>query len=146
MLKVAIRNLSFEAKEGEIIGFIGADGAGKTSTLYAIAVVIKFQGEFKFDNFSYLSPKEAEKVKPNIGYMPQGIGLVLYKTLTIQEHLDFFTDIRGIKRDKEFLEYREHLLSMAGLENFLDRQAKNLSGGMMQKLSMICSMLHRPNF
>jgi ribosome-dependent ATPase len=144
MLKVAIRNLSFEAKEGEIIGFIGADGAGKTSTLNAIAGVIKFQGEIKFDNFSYHSPKEAEKVKPNIGYMPQGIGLVLYKTLTIQEHLDFFTDIRGIKRDKEFLEYREHLLSMAGLENFLDRQAKNLSGGMMQKLSMICSMLHRP--
>ena len=103
MLKVAIQNLSFEAKEGEIIGFIGADGAGKTSTLNAIAGVIKFQGEIKFDNFSYHSPKEAEKIKPNIGYMPQGIGLVLYKTLTIQEHLDFFTDIRGIKKDKEFL-------------------------------------------
>jgi len=142
--KIAIKNLNLVANNGEILGFIGADGAGKSSTLNAIAGVIKFDGEIIYNGFSYKSPKEAEKIKQNIGYMPQGIGLVLYKTLTIKEHLDFFTDIRDIKIDKEFLEYKKHLLSMAGLERFLDRKAGNLSGGMMQKLSLICTMLHRP--
>ena len=142
--KIAIKNLNFKVNDGEILGFIGADGAGKSSALNAIAGVIKFNGEIIYNDFSYKSPKEAEKIKLNIGYMPQGIGLVLYKTLTIKEHLDFFADIRDIKIDKEFLEYKNHLLSMAGLEKFLDRRAGDLSGGMMQKLSLVCTMLHRP--
>ena len=142
--KRAIKNLNFQVDDGEILGFIGADGAGKSSALNAIAGVIKFDGEITYNDFSYKSPKEAEKVKLNIGYMPQGIGLVLYKTLTIKEHLDFFADIRDIKRYKEFVEYKKHLLSMAGLEKFLDRRAGDLSGGMMQKLSLVCTMLHRP--
>ena len=142
--KIAIKNLNFQVNDGEIIGFIGADGAGKSSALNAIAGVIKFDGEITYNNFSYKSPKEAQKVKYDIGYMPQGIGLVLYDTLTIKEHINFFVDIRDIKVDKEFLEYKEHLLRMAGLENFLDRRAGDLSGGMMQKLSLVCTMLHRP--
>ena len=142
--KSAIKNLNFKVDDGEILGFIGADGAGKSSALNAIAGVIRFDGEISYNEFSYKSPKEAQKVKHDIGYMPQGIGLVLYKTLTIKEHLDFFTDIRDIKIDKEFLEYKKHLLSMAGLEKFLDRRAGDLSGGMMQKLSLVCTMLHRP--
>ena len=143
--KLAIKNVNFKAQRGEIIGFIGADGAGKSSTLNAIAGVIKFDGEIEFDSFVYKSPKEAESVKEYIGYMPQGIGLVLYETMSIREHLDFFTDIRGIEINREFLEYKNHLLSMAGLEKFLDRRAGDLSGGMMQKLSLICTMLHRPS-
>jgi len=142
--KIAIKNLNFQVNDGEIIGFIGADGAGKSSALNAIAGVIKFDGEIIYNDFSYKSPKEAQKVKHDIGYMPQGIGLVLYDTLTIKEHINFFVDIRDIKIDKEFLEYKEHLLRMAGLEKFLDRRAGDLSGGMMQKLSLVCTMLHRP--
>jgi len=142
--KIAIKKLNFQVNDGEIIGFIGADGAGKSSALNAIAGVIKFDGEIIYNDFSYKSPKEAEKVKHDIGYMPQGIGLVLYDTLTIKEHINFFVDIRDIKINKEFLEYKEHLLIMAGLENFLDRRAGDLSGGMMQKLSLVCTMLHRP--
>ncbi len=143
--KIAIQNVNFEAQKGEIIGFIGADGAGKTSTLNAIAGVIKFKGKITYQNNIYTSPKESEIIKQNIGYMPQGIGLVLYDTLSIKEHLDFFTDIRAIRVDEEFLSYKRHLLSMAGLEKFLDRRVENLSGGMMQKLSLICTMLHRPS-
>ncbi len=143
--KIAIKDVSFEANTGEIIGFIGADGAGKSSTLNALAGVIKFDGKITYKDRVFTSPKEAEKVKENIGYMPQGIGLVLYETLTVKEHLDFFTDIRNINIDKKFLEYKEHLLSMAGLDKFLERRAQNLSGGMMQKLSLVCTMLHRPS-
>jgi len=143
--KIAIKGVRFEAQQGDIIGFIGADGAGKSSTLSAISGVIKFDGQISYDQHIYKTPKESQQVKSSMGYMPQGIGLVLYDTLTVQEHLNFFADIRDITIDREFLEYKKHLLKMSGLENFLDRRAGELSGGMMQKLSLICTMLHRPS-
>jgi len=143
--KIAIQNLSFEAKQGEIVGFIGADGAGKSSTLNALSGVIQFTGKVTYKGDTYHNPKEAALIKKNIGYMPQGLGLVLYETLTIQEHFDFFTNIRDINNTKEFQEYKKHLLSMANLDKFLHRQAQDLSGGMMQKLSLVCTMLHRPS-
>ena len=142
--KVAIADVSFNAKSGEIIGFIGADGAGKSSLMLSIAGVVRFEGEISYLGHTYHSPKEAEVIKPYSGFMPQGIGLVLYDTLTVDEHLRFFADLRGIKKDAEFLTYKKQLLHMAGLSEFVDRQAMNLSGGMMQKLSLICSLLHRP--
>ena len=141
---VGIKNASFQASRGEIIGFIGADGAGKSSLMHAIAGVIRFKGEMVHNGVAYHSPKEAEQVKPFVGLMPQGIGLVLYDTLTIGEHLEFFAGIRNIKKDEKFKAYKEKLLHMAGLSNFTDREAGKLSGGMMQKLSLICTLLHRP--
>ena len=143
--RVVISGLNLEANKGEIIGFVGADGAGKSSALNAIAGVIKFDGKITFENATYLNPKESQKLKPVMGYMPQGIGLVLYDTLSVAEHLDFFADIRDLKKDLAFEEYKKRLLSMSGLSAFLDRQAGDLSGGMMQKLSLICTMLHRPS-
>ena len=143
--RVAISGLNLEANKGEIIGFVGADGAGKSSALNAIAGVIKFDAKITFDNVVYTNPKESQKLKPVMGYMPQGIGLVLYDTLSVAEHLDFFADIRDLKKDLAFEEYKKRLLSMSGLSAFLDRQAGDLSGGMMQKLSLICTMLHRPS-
>ncbi|NPA81638.1 MAG: ABC transporter ATP-binding protein [Epsilonproteobacteria bacterium] len=140
----AIKNASLEGKEGEIIGFIGADGAGKSSLIHAIAGVISCEGEIVYEGYSYHTPKEAERIKDKIGLMPQGIGLVLYDLLTVGEHLEFFADIREVKRDKEFEKYRDKLLHMAGLSRFVDRRAGNLSGGMMQKLSLICTLIHKP--
>jgi ribosome-dependent ATPase len=142
--RFAIKDASLSVKEGEIIGFIGADGAGKSSLIHAIAGVIRFEGEITFQNNIYHSPGEAEKLKSQIGLMPQGIGLVLYDLLTVEEHLSFFANIRNIKQDDHFNEYKNRLLRMAGLDKFVDRRAGNLSGGMMQKLSLICTLLHRP--
>ncbi|WP_297455461.1 ATP-binding cassette domain-containing protein [Persephonella sp.] len=142
--KIGIKGASLEADEGEIIGFIGPDGAGKSSLMHAIAGVIKFEGEIIYRDHTYRSPKEAEKIKPYIGFMPQGIGLVLYPLLTVKEHLDFFTAIRNLKKDDEYWQYRERLLKMAGLYQFQDRQAGHLSGGMQQKLSLICTLIHKP--
>ena len=142
--KAAIKNASLEANRGEIIGFIGADGAGKSSLMHAIAGVIYFEGEICYAGIDYHSPTEAEQLKDDIGLMPQGIGLVLYDTLTVKEHLDFFADIRSVQRDEAFKNYRQKLLHMSGLTKFTDRQAGKLSGGMMQKLSLICTLLHRP--
>lgn len=141
---VAIRDATFKAKEGEIIGLIGADGSGKSSLMHAIAGVGNFTGSIRFNGISYRSPAEAEPLKPLCAFMPQGIGLVLYEILSVSEHLDFFADIRAIKVDETFLEYRDRLLRMAGLDKFTSRRAGDLSGGMMQKLSLICTLLHRP--
>lgn len=140
---VAIKNSNIEIKNGEIVGFIGSDGAGKSSLMQAIAGVKGFEGEIEFDGISYDSIKKAEKVKKRFGFMPQGLGLVLYDYLTIKEHFEFFRGIRGVKKDKE---YEQKLLKMAGLEKFENRKAKNLSGGMRQKLSLVLSLLHRPDF
>ncbi|WP_294956229.1 ATP-binding cassette domain-containing protein [Sulfurovum sp.] len=142
--KVAIRKVSFDAEAGEIIGMIGADGAGKSSLMHAVAGVLRFEGEVSYGGRVYRSPKEAEALKTEFGLMPQGIGLVLYETLTVAEHLDFFADIRSLRQDAAFRDYRQKLLHMAGLSDFADRQAGKLSGGMMQKLSLICTLLHRP--
>jgi ribosome-dependent ATPase len=140
----AISEVSFRVHRGEIIGLIGADGAGKSSLMHAIAGVQRFSGEIRYGSKVYHSPAEAEAIKSEIGLMPQGIGLVLYETLSVAEHLDFFADIRGVQRDDTFEAYRQKLLHMAGLAPFTDRHAGKLSGGMMQKLSLICTLLHRP--
>jgi len=142
--RTGIKMASLKANSGEIIGFIGADGAGKSSLMHAIAGVIRFEGEIVYAGQAYGSPKEAEKIKPSMGLMPQGIGLVLYDTLTVEEHLKFFADLRALKQDETFRVYKEKLLHMAGLSRFTDREAGKLSGGMMQKLSLICTLLHRP--
>ena len=139
--KIAIKNVNFTLKEREILGFIGADGAGKSSTLHAIAGVVSFDGEVIYKNYAYHSPKEAEKIKNEISLMPQGLGLVLYDFLSVKEHFDFFRNLRGLKKDEE---YEKRLLKMAGLYEFQDRLAGNLSGGMRQKLSLILSLLPRP--
>ena len=141
---VGIVKASLEAEEGEILGFIGADGAGKSSLMHAIAGVGRFDGEVRFEGVAFHSPKEAERIKHRIGLMPQGIGLVLYKNLTVAEHLEFFARIRNLKEDEAFRDYRDRLLQMAGLAEFTQRPAGKLSGGMMQKLSLICTLLHRP--
>ncbi|WP_456383368.1 ATP-binding cassette domain-containing protein, partial [Persephonella sp.] len=142
--KTGIENASLEARGGEIIGFIGPDGAGKSSLMHAIAGVIRFDGEIEYSGYTFKNPQEAEKIKDRIGFMPQGIGLVLYPLLTVKEHLEFFTAIRNLKKDEKYWAYRERLLKMAGLERFQSREAGKLSGGMQQKLSLICTLIHRP--
>jgi ribosome-dependent ATPase len=140
----ALHPVTFEAKGGEIIGFIGADGAGKSSLMHAIAGVIRFEGVVSYNGHDYRSPAEAEPIKTALGFMPQGLGLILYDTLTVGEHLDFFADIRHIRKDEAFREYKAQLLHMAGLSDFSGRRAGNLSGGMMQKLALICTLIHKP--
>jgi ribosome-dependent ATPase len=142
--KVAVHDISFDVNGGEIIGFIGADGAGKSSLMHAISGVIRFEGSVTYQGISFSSVKQAKSVKKHIGLMPQGIGLVLYESLSVMEHLNFFADLYDVKKDQAFLKYREKLLHMSGLSDFTQRRAGNLSGGMMQKLSLICTLLHRP--
>lgn len=141
---IAVDDVSFEVDKGKIVGFIGADGAGKSSVLHTIAGVIDFNGEIIFDDYAYGSASGAESIKKDLSLMPQGLGLILYENLSVEEHLEFFAGMSDVRIDDKFIEYKNQLLKMAGLERFLDREVRNLSGGMRQKLTLICVLLQKP--
>lgn len=89
------------------------------------------------------SERSAERVKQRIGLMPQGLGQNLYAELSVEENIDFFARLRGI--DGEVLAARKHqLLEMTRLERFRTRPMKQLSGGMKQKLGLVCTLIHEP--
>jgi ABC-type multidrug transport system ATPase subunit len=139
----AVRDVSFAVGRGEIFGLIGPDGAGKTSVIQILAGVLRAQrGVALVGGTDVLSRPEA--VKKLIGYMPQGLGANLYESLTVEENIEFFRDLRKVP-DAEFQKNRAELLKMTRLAPFLQRRAKNLSGGMRQKLALICTLIHLPN-
>lgn len=87
--KMALRPVSFNAKEGEILGLIGADGSGKSSLLHAIAGILEFEGEIVYKEYLYQNQEKAEQVKRDLGLMPQGLGIMLYDFLSIEEYLGY---------------------------------------------------------
>jgi ABC-2 type transport system ATP-binding protein len=139
----AVRGVSFSAERGQIFGLIGPDGAGKTSIIQMLAAVLRPHGGSAF--VAGLDVAAAgERIKQRIGYMPQGLGSNLYDALTVRENIEFFRDLRTLRADV----YRKNLaelLAVTRLEPFLDRRAATLSGGMRQKLALICTLIHLPD-
>ncbi len=122
----AVDNLSLDIEKGKITGIIGADGAGKTTLLRLIANLLIADGG------------EIELITKKIGYMPQKFGL--YEDLTVIENLNLYAELKGVAHDfKELLEF-------TNLENFQDRLAGDLSGGMKQKLGLACALMGNPEF
>jgi ribosome-dependent ATPase len=140
----AVDRANFEAESGRITGIIGANGGGKSSFIQATAGVLNFKGEIFFNDFVYRNSKDSQKIKKFIGLMPQGIGIILYNSLTVRQQLDFFINIKKIKVDNQFKEYLNNLLILGKLEKFQQRLVGNLSGGMKQKLALICTLLNKP--
>jgi len=139
----AVSDLSLDILQGEIFGFIGPDGAGKTSIIQMMTgVADATAGAISVAGFD--PSTHSDEIKDIIGYMPQGIGLNLYDSLSVEENIKFFKDLRQIPEDV-FTANRKKMLHMTRLEPFLNRQAKNLSGGMRQKLSLICTLVHLPD-
>jgi ABC-2 type transport system ATP-binding protein len=137
---VAVNDVSFTVRAGEIFGIIGPDGAGKTTTLRVMATAMEpTKGTVTVDGHDVV--KEAERVKNLIGYMPQRFAL--YPDLTVLENLNFFADLFGASR-RERAARLERLLSFARLTDFTQRQAQNLSGGMQKKLALAATLMHRP--
>lgn len=139
----AVRDVSFAVNRGEVFGLIGPDGAGKTSVIQILAGVLASNG----GNASISGidiESDPEGVKEIVGYMPQGIGLNLYDNLTVTENIDFFRNLRRVPQDV-FERNKGELLEMTRLEGFLDRKARHLSGGMRQKLALICTLIHLPD-
>jgi ABC-2 type transport system ATP-binding protein len=136
----AVDHLSFAVKTGEIFGLVGPDGAGKTTTLRMLAAVLTPDGGTA-TVAGWDVVREGDSVKDNISYMPQRFGL--YEDLSVDENIRFYADIFGIRRrDRE--QRAARLLSLAGLDQFRRRQAGKLSGGMKQKLGLVCALIHTP--
>jgi ABC-2 type transport system ATP-binding protein len=139
----AVRGVSFTVRQGEIFGLIGPDGAGKTSIIQMLAGVLRpHAGSASVDGMDVATA--AERVKRRIGYMPQGLGSNLYDSLTVDENIEFFRDLRELPL-AIYRKNRADLLAVTRLEPFLRRRAANLSGGMRQKLALICTLIHLPD-
>jgi len=136
----AVRNVSFRVAEGSMFGLVGSDGAGKTSLLRMIATMIKPSAGRIFINGENVLTS-ARRIRELLGYMPQRFGL--YQDLTVEENLQFFMDVYGIKGE-ERKKRRERYLEFAHLQPFTRRPAGRLSGGMKQKLGLACVLIHEP--
>ncbi len=140
----AIKNISLDIPKGVLFGFIGPDGAGKSTLLKIIAGILTYDsGSLTVLDHHVKTEKDAEIIKEKVCFMPQGLGVSLYQELSIEENLNFFGRLRLLSQ-KELEARKEKLLSLTGLLPFRDRRAKDLSGGMKQKLALICSLIHEP--
>ncbi len=136
----AVDHLNLEVAEGEIFGLVGPDGAGKTTTMRMLCGLMN-PTEGKAIVAGHDVSLELEAVKDQIGYMAQRFGL--YTDLTVAENMDFYSDLFGITgRERDDLKSR--LLRMTRMDPFQKRPAGKLSGGMKQKLALMCTLLHKP--
>lgn len=137
---VAVNGLSFDVAEGALHGLVGPDGAGKTTTLRMLAGVLRpTSGDATVHGISV--SRRPEQVKDVIAYMSQRFGL--YGDLTVRENIDFYADLYGVTRAERPARL-ERLYAFSRLGPFESRLAGQLSGGMKQKLSLCCALVHEP--
>jgi ABC-2 type transport system ATP-binding protein len=137
---VAVDHLSFAVRPAEIFGLVGPDGAGKTTTLRMLAGVMPpDEGDAVVAGFDVI--RDPEAAKHHLSYMPQRFGL--YEDLTVDENIRFYADLFGVRK-RERDERAAQLLRAAGMSEFRARLAGKLSGGMKQKLGLVCALIHRP--
>ncbi|MBS0622443.1 MAG: ABC transporter ATP-binding protein [Verrucomicrobia bacterium] len=138
--KPALKGVDCEIQRGHIVGLVGPDGAGKTTLLRLIAgLLLPTTGTIEVDGFDTI--KQAQKIHSIIGYMPQKFGL--YEDLSVLQNLTLYADLRNVvgeERKKTFA----RLLKFTGLAPYQDRLARNLSGGMKQKLGLSCALVYTP--
>ncbi|RIY34423.1 hypothetical protein CKF58_08190 [Psittacicella hinzii] len=141
----ALNNISLDIPQGKTIGLIGPDGVGKSTLLSLIAgVKVLQQGQIKVFAKDIANPIHRQELAHKIAFMPQGLGKNLYPTLTILENIEFHARLFGL--DKQAREQRiKRLLNATGLLPFAQRAAGKLSGGMKQKLSLCCALVHSPD-
>jgi ABC-2 type transport system ATP-binding protein len=136
----ALRGISFRVRRGELFGIVGPDGAGKTTLLRILAGVLPpSAGDAVIGGTSVARAPEA--VKPHLAYMPQRFGL--YEDLTVRENLDFYADLYRVPKSERPARL-DRLYRFSNLREFESRLAGQLSGGMKQKLSLSCCLIHRP--
>jgi ABC-2 type transport system ATP-binding protein len=136
----AVDHLNLAIPRGEIFGLVGPDGAGKTTTLRVLCGLLD-PSEGQAWVAGHDVARDPQAVKDRIGYMAQRFGL--YVDLTVDENMEFYADLFGIPV-AERQRLLPELLRMTRMEPFRNRQAGKLSGGMKQKLGLMCTLLHRP--
>ena len=136
----AVDNVSIEVQKSEIFGFLGANGAGKTTVIRMLCgLLAPSAGRASVAGFDVY--KQTEQIKKNIGYMSQKFSL--YDDLTIEENINFYGGIYGLSSDA-IQERKSNLLHQVGLMDFSGRLTRDLPLGFKQRLALGCSMLHDP--
>jgi ABC-2 type transport system ATP-binding protein len=136
----ALENINFKIAAGDFFCVLGADAAGKTTLLRILASVLGFNSGL-VEILGKEIPKDISEIQHLIGYMPQKFGL--YEDLSVLENLNLYADLRGIA-GVEKTQRMAMLLEVSNLKNFTDRPAGKLSGGMKQKLALICTLVSNP--
>lgn len=134
----ALMDVQVDIQEGELFGFIGPDGAGKT-TLFRIMTSLMLPDKGSVSVLGLDTVKDYKKIRKSIGYMPGRFSL--YQDLTVQENLSFFAGVHGTTIEENYDLIKE---VYAQIEPFKNRPAGKLSGGMKQKLALSCALIHRP--
>ncbi len=134
----ALEKISFSVNESEVFGFIGPDGAGKT-TLFRIITTLLIPDEGEMTVMGYDVVKGFRELRKNIGYMPGRFSL--YQDLSVEENLNFYATVFGTTVEENY-----DLISdiYSHIEPFKKRLAGRLSGGMKQKLALSCALIHKP--
>ena len=137
----AVDNISFEVKDGEVVGLLGPNGAGKTTTMNMITGFIEpTEGQIVINGFDIV--KKSKKAKKQIGYMPEGVPL--YTELTPREFVSYMADLKEVK-SKEKKQMVDKVLEETGLESVQNKLIKNLSRGYKQRVSMAGALVGDPD-
>jgi ABC-2 type transport system ATP-binding protein len=137
---IATNAISFEVKKGEIFGFLGANGAGKTTAMRMLSgLLTPSSGQASVSGFDVST--QAELIKQNIGYMSQKFSL--YEDLTIQENIDFYGGVYGLSR-QEIKDRSNGIISKFQLETVIHKLVKTIPLGWKQKLAFALALIHKP--
>src|SRR5437867_12906856 len=136
---VALNGLTLSVERGEMFGLIGPDGAGKTTTIRLICGLIAADGG-GIRVFDLDPVRDHRQLTGSVGYLSQRFSL--YGDLSVDENIAFFAEIHGMR---DYAARRDRLLELTQLAPFRDRLADRLSGGMKQKLALVCTLVHEPD-
>jgi ABC-2 type transport system ATP-binding protein len=137
---VAVNRITFDVNRGEIFGFLGANGAGKSTAIRMMCGLLKpTSGTVEVDGVDV--GRQPEEVKRRIGYMSQKFSL--YEALTVEQNIRFFGALYGLSDDRVAARKR-FVLEMAGLEGRETTRTRDLAGGWRQRLALGCAILHEP--
>ena len=128
----AVRNVSFSVNSGEMFGLVGPDGAGKTTLIRILCGLLNQEA----GNITILDKdltQSRKEIQKSIGYLSQKFSL--YGDLSVDENIEFFAEIHNVK---DYNRRRDELLDFSRLKPFRNRTAEKLSGGMKQKLALVC--------
>jgi len=139
-LFTAVNNVSFAVDKGEIFGFLGPNGSGKTTIIKALCGLLRpTSGSGTILGMDIR--KDAAEIKRSVGYMSQKFGL--YEDLTVDENIAFYAGVYGI-RGQTAVQRKREVLELTGIEPYLQRRAGQLSGGWKQRLALACAIIHSP--
>jgi sodium transport system ATP-binding protein len=138
--KVAVNNVTFSAKEGEIFGLLGPNGAGKTTTLRSIVTLLKpTKGKITVSGYDVV--KDSTEVRKRIGFLTNELKLDVH--FTPNYTMEFFGKLHGMSKEK-IDKRKKELFDYFGINKFADKKISELSTGMKQKLSIAVSVIHDP--